>query len=101
MKNKQVTKYDGHCQKLHDSEIYAKLNAGEKYVIRLRVPRGDTEVSDMIHGDIKFSNENVDDQVLLKSDGYPTYHLANVIDDHHMQISHVIRGEVTLIFSYI
>jgi len=59
-----------------------------------QVPRGETEIKDIIHGKVKFSHKNVDDQVLLKSDGFPTYHLANVIDDHLMQISHVIRGEV-------
>jgi len=59
-----------------------------------KVPRGETEVEDLIHGKIKFAHKDIDDQVLLKSDGFPTYHLANVIDDHFMEISHVIRGEV-------
>jgi len=62
-----------------------------------KVPRGQTTVSDLIHGKITFAHKDIDDQVLLKSDGYPTYHLANVIDDHFMKISHVIRGEVYLI----
>jgi glutamyl/glutaminyl-tRNA synthetase len=55
-------------------------------------------VNDLIKGDVRFDYNNVDDQVLLKTDGYPTYHLANVVDDHYMEISHVIRGEVYLIY---
>jgi len=93
MKKGEVTKYDGHCQKYTETEAYAKIRAGEKHVIRMRVPRGQTEIKDVIHGKVKFSHNNVDDQVLIKSDGFPTYHLANVIDDHLMEISHVIRGE--------
>ena len=60
------------------------------------VPHGVSEWRDMIHGKVQFNNNVLDDQVLLKSDGYPTYHFANVVDDHLMQISHVIRGEVIL-----
>jgi len=58
------------------------------------VPHGQTEFKDIIHGKVVFNNNTIDDQVLLKSDGYPTYHLANVVDDYLMKISHVIRGEV-------
>lgn len=93
-KKGELTKYDGHCRKLSEQEVYAKIKAGEPYVIRLRVPSGGyIEVHDIIRGDVKFDYNQLDDQVLLKSDGYPTYHLANVIDDHYMNISHVIRGE--------
>ena len=60
----------------------------------MQVPDGDTVVEDLIHGQIKFQNRLVDDQILLKSDGRPTYHLASVCDDHLMEITHVIRGEV-------
>jgi len=94
VKNKQVTKYDRHCKSLTDSEVYERIRKGEKHVIRLYVPKGNTEVQDMVHGKVTFDNESLDDQVLLKSDGFPTYHLASVVDDHLMDISHVIRGEV-------
>lgn len=79
---------------LDKSEVEKLIAAGEPYVIRLKVER-DQEVSltDMIRGEVKVSSNNVDDKVLLKSDGMPTYHLANVVDDHYMKISHVIRGE--------
>lgn len=60
------------------------------------VPTGSTEFKDIVHGKVVFNNSTVDDQVLLKSDGYPTYHLANVVDDNLMKISHVIRGEVSI-----
>lgn len=60
------------------------------------VPHGKTEFKDIIHGKVVFDNNVIDDQVLLKSDGYPTYHLANVVDDYLMKISHVIRGEVKI-----
>jgi glutamyl/glutaminyl-tRNA synthetase len=61
------------------------------------VPHGMSEWKDMIHGKVVFNNNVLDDQVLIKSDGFPTYHFANVVDDHLMKISHVIRGEVSLI----
>jgi len=79
---------------LDDAEVNKLIAGGEPYVIRLKVDR-DQEVSltDMIRGEVKVSSNNVDDKVLLKSDGMPTYHLANIVDDHHMEISHVIRGE--------
>lgn len=60
------------------------------------MPEGETTIKDIVLGDIAFKNSFVDDQVLLKSDGFPTYHLANVVDDHFMKITHVIRGEVGL-----
>lgn len=92
-KNKQISKYDKHCLKLQD-EIKKKIDNGEKYVIRLNVePEIEITFNDLIHGDIVINTDNLDDQVLMKSDGFPTYHLAVVVDDHFMKISHVIRGE--------
>ncbi|MGL4308575.1 glutamate--tRNA ligase [Cetobacterium sp. SF1] len=86
--------YDGHCRSLSKEEIEAKLAAGEPYVIRLKMPyEGETVIKDRLRGDIVFENSKIDDQVLLKADGFPTYHLANVVDDYLMQITHVIRAE--------
>ena len=86
--------YDGHCRHLSKEEVEAKLKAGEPYVIRMRIPQaGFTEFDDLVYGYIKIKNELIDDQVLVKSDGFPTYHLAHVVDDHLMRTSHVIRGE--------
>lgn len=79
---------------LPKDEVERRLEAGEEYVIRLKVPRRETiRFEDLIRGHVAFESKGLDDQVLLKSDGMPTYHLANVIDDHLMNISHVIRGE--------
>jgi len=90
---KKVPRYDRHCLAYQD-EVFKKVNQGEKYVIRLKVPEDQTiVVNDLIRGQVKFETNNIDDQVLLKSDGYPTYHLAVVIDDYLMKITHVIRGE--------
>ena len=87
-------KYDKHCSKLSSEEIKAKLDAGESYVVRLNVKANEIiEFTDLIRGKIEINTNDIDDQVLLKSDGFPTYHLANVVDDHEMQFSHVIRGE--------
>lgn len=86
--------YDGHCRRLPKEEVEARLAAGEPYVIRMRIPEeGITEFDDAIYGHIQVKNELIDDQVLVKSDGFPTYHLAHVVDDHLMETSHVIRGE--------
>ena len=86
--------YDRHCLKLNQSEIQAKLKRGEAYVIRQKIDiNGQTKFKDLIRGDIVISNNILDDSVLIKSDGYPTYNFANVIDDHLMQITHIIRGE--------
>lgn len=86
--------YDGCCRSLTPEEIQAKLDAGEPYVIRLKMPyEGETVIKDRLRGDIVFENSKIDDQVLLKADGFPTYHLANVVDDHLMGITHVIRAE--------
>lgn len=88
------TGYDRHCRDLPPEEIEAKLKAGVPYVIRMKVPlEGSTTYKDELRGDITFENQQIDDQVLMKADGFPTYHFANVVDDHLMKISHVIRGE--------
>lgn len=88
------TMYDRRARDLTENEVKEKLESGVPYVIRLKVPL-DTEVkfTDLIRGNVKIETNLIDDQVLLKSDGFPTYHLANVIDDHLMEISHIIRGE--------
>ena len=87
-------KYDKHCLSLSKEEIEEKLAANEPYVIRLNVLPGQSiSFDDEIRGHVEFSSDVVDDQVLIKSDSFPTYHLANVIDDHLMKITHVIRGE--------
>ena len=85
-------KYDRHCLALTPEEIDAKLAAGEPYVIRQRIPEGSTTFHDAVYGDITVDNAELDDQILIKSDGLPTYNFANVIDDHLMGITHVVRG---------
>jgi len=86
--------YDKKCCQCEKEEIEKRLKQGESYVIRLRVPENEViEVNDLIRGKIKFESQVIDDQVLLKSDGFPTYHLAVVVDDHLMKISHAARGE--------
>ena len=91
---KMAPMYDGKCRELNKEEIQKLLDKKTPYVIRLKIPKnGFTEFKDLIYGKIKIENKTIDDQVLIKSDGYPTYHLANVVDDHLMEISHIIRGE--------
>jgi len=85
-------KYDRHCLMLTPQEIQAKLDAGEPYVIRQKIPEGTTTFHDAVYGDITVDNADLDDQILLKSDGLPTYNFANVVDDHLMGITHVVRG---------
>lgn len=93
-KGQDQAKYDKLCLKLTKEESEEKIKAGIPYVIRLNVEEGQKIiVDDLIRGRVEFDSSVIDDQVLIKSDGYPTYHLANVVDDHYMQISHVIRGE--------
>ncbi len=93
VKNKQAPKYDNHCRKLTAAEIKENLANGEKYVIRQKMPlEGKTKCYDELRGEIEFDNKELDDQVLIKSDGIPTYQFANVVDDHTMEITHVIRG---------
>ena len=87
-------KYDKQCLSLSKDEIKEKLSSGMPYVVRLNVPAGlKIQIKDIVRGDVEFDSGVVDDQVLLKSDGYPTYHLANVVDDYMMGVTHVIRGE--------
>ncbi len=86
--------YDGHCRTLSPKEAARRVEAGEPHVIRLAMPReGESTVHDLLRGEIRFANAQIDDQILIKSDGFPTYHLANVVDDHLMGITHVIRAE--------
>ncbi len=90
----QTIGYDGHCLELSEREVQSRTDAGEPFAIRMKVPReGNCLVKDLLRGDIVIDWKTVDLQVLLKPDGMPTYHLANVVDDHLMRISHVIRGE--------
>lgn len=88
-----ATKYDKHCLSLSREEVERRIAAGEPYVIRQNIPEtGSTTYHDMVFGDITVENKELEDNVLIKSDGMPTYNFANVIDDHLMRISHVIRG---------
>lgn len=88
------TPYDGYCRHLSNTELSDQLQSKTPYVVRLKVPHGtQTSFEDTVFGTVKFSSDNIDDQVLVKSDGFPTYHLANVVDDNLMDISHVLRGE--------
>lgn len=90
---KEISVYDKHCLKLSKEEVQAKLDAGMPYVIRQNNPNeGTTTFHDDIYGDISVDNAELDDMILIKSDGYPTYNFANVIDDHLMGITHVVRG---------
>ncbi len=93
--NKQDPCYDGRCKKLDQKEIQDRLDKGIPHVIRMKIDpnREDYLIKDIIRGDVRFNPNQIDDQVLVKSDGFPTYHLANVVDDHLMEITHVIRGE--------
>lgn len=85
--------YDRHCRNLTSEDVQAKLDAGESFVVRIAFPRtGETTFKDLLRGDITFQNGTIEDLVLLKSDGFPTYHLAVVVDDHEMEITHVTRG---------
>jgi glutamyl-tRNA synthetase len=92
--NGQLPGYDGLCKGLSPAEVRRKIDAGEPYVVRMDVPReGVCVVPDLLRGNIEIDWRNVDMQVLMKSDGMPTYHLANVVDDRLMHITHVLRGE--------
>ena len=94
MDNKQQLGYDGHCIHLGKDEVAARLAKDESYVVRMQVPReGQCTFKDMLRGEISIDWAQIDLQILLKADGMPTYHLANVVDDRLMEISHVIRGE--------
>ncbi len=92
-KEGEVIGYDRHCRDLPEEEIEAKLAAGVPYVIRQKSPlTGESTYHDCVYGDITIPNEELDDQILIKADGFPTYNFANVIDDHTMGITHVVRG---------
>jgi glutamyl-tRNA synthetase len=94
MAAKMPARYPGTCRNLTEADVEAQIAAGKPYVIRMKVPlQGSTAFRDELRGPISFEHTNVDDQVLMKSDGFPTYHLANVVDDHLMEISDVIRAE--------
>lgn len=94
VKQSKAPMYDGCCRKIKPKEAQKRIDRGEKYVIRLKVPKNETVVvNDLLRGEVKFDSNVIDDQVLLKSDGFPTYHLAMVVDDHLMKISHAVRGE--------
>ena len=94
VKNKRAPKYDRHCRSLSEEDVRARLVAGESYVIRMLVPDDrDLTYVDLVRGTITFHTRDVDDQVILKSDGFPTYHLAAIVDDHLMEITHVLRSE--------
>ncbi len=89
----EVTRYDGHCRGLSPDEVAEKLESGVPYVIRQKMPReGVTRFDDLVYGEITVDNAELEDQILIKSDGMPTYNFANVIDDHLMGITHVVRG---------
>ena len=90
---KENTRYDGTCRSLGPEEAQRRISAGEKYVIRFKMPKeGSTTAVDLLRGPITIENTALDDSVLIKSDGLPTYHMAAMIDDHLMEITHVIRG---------
>ena len=92
--NKVPFKYDGHCRNLSREEALKRINRGEKYVIRQAMPTsGETVIDDLVYGKVVIDNSVLEDQILLKSDGFPTYNFANVIDDHLMNITHVVRGK--------
>lgn len=90
---KQATMYDRKCLALPKSEVKAKIKSGKPFVIRQKMPYETIKFKDLIRGNIQFNGKTIDDQILVKSDRFPTYHLANVVDDHLMEITHVIRGE--------
>ena len=90
----ETPKYDGHCKGLTKEEASEKIKRGEEYVVRLKMPEDrEIEFEDLVRGKMSFHTSDVDDQVLIKSDGFPTYHFAVVVDDYLMGITHIIRGE--------
>jgi len=93
VEGKEISVYDKHCLSLSKEEIEANLAAGKPFVIRQNIPNeGKTTFHDELYGDITVENSELDDMILIKSDGYPTYNFANVVDDHTMNITHVVRG---------
>ncbi len=92
-KQKQPFRYDGACRRLDPDEARRRVAAGEKHVVRFKMPReGQTKALDIMRGEIVWENRDLDDTIILKSDGLPTYHLAALVDDYEMKITHVIRG---------
>lgn len=93
VEGKEITVYDKHCLSLSKEEIQKNLEEGKPYVIRQNIPNeGSTTFHDELYGDITVENSELDDMILIKTDGYPTYNFANVVDDHTMNITHVVRG---------
>jgi len=90
---KENPRYDGRCKTLSNEECQAKMDAGEEPVLRFDVPEGKTRFPDLIRGDVEFDNAEVDDWVMVRADGSPTYNFVVVVDDAHMEITHVLRGE--------
>lgn len=90
--NDGIAKYDRHCLSLSKEEIEEKLNSNTPFVIRQKIKEGKTTFIDEVYGEITVENEEMEDQILIKSDGLPTYNFANVVDDHLMDITHVVRG---------
>jgi len=94
LERKERTRYDGHCRDLDPGEVESKLAAGTEHVVRLEMPaEGSVVVQDLLRGEIELKQDNFQDQVLMKADGFPTYHLASCVDDHLFEISHIIRAE--------
>ncbi|TKW62040.1 MAG: glutamate--tRNA ligase [Blastochloris viridis] len=94
MKQKMPSMYDRRCLKLSAEEIQANLDAGLPHVVRMKIPSDqDITITDAVRGDITFHSSTIDDSVIMKADGYPTYHLAAVVDDHFMRTTTVVRGE--------
>jgi len=93
VEGKEITVYDKHCLSLSKEEVEKNLAEGKPYVIRQNIPNeGSTTFHDELYGDITVENSELDDMILIKTDGYPTYNFANVVDDHTMNITHVVRG---------
>src|SRR5690606_10856037 len=89
-----IPRYDGLCRSLSIEEAREQIANGEEYVVRLKLPANkDITFTDLVRGEITINTEDLDDQVLLKSDGFPTYHMAVVVDDHLMGVTHIVRGE--------
>ncbi|QXM07286.1 glutamate--tRNA ligase [Crassaminicella indica] len=96
--NGETPKYDGHCRNISIEEAKRRIASGEEYVVRLKFPENrEIAFSDVIRGNVVVNTNDLDDQVLMKTDGFPTYHFAVVVDDHLMKITHVIRGEEWII----
>lgn len=90
----ETSRYDGHCRDIPLEEARARVAAGEEHVVRLKLPEHqEIHFHDVVRGDVTFNTDDLDDQVLIKTDGFPTYHFAVIVDDHLMEITHIIRGE--------